>query len=100
MQRPRNRRSRNRAEALRERCAGASRLVELHAASHARARARALAEPESREALEQLDAAEELHYLAVYELRHARRALRRREAFDAFIARWTPGPSPARARRH
>ena len=96
MRRTRNSRSPTRPEVLRERCAEASRFVELHAAAHARARARVLAEPDSREALAQLEAAEELHYLAVYELRHARRALHRREAFDAFIARWTPGPSAAR----
>jgi hypothetical protein len=100
MRRTRNSRSPTRAEVLHERCATASRFVELHAAAHARASARALAEPDSRGALEQLETAEELHYLAVYELRRARRALRRREALDAFIARWTPGPSPPRPRRH
>jgi hypothetical protein len=83
------RRRRTAPEVLRARCDAAARLVEMHAAARDAATARALAAPDDREALEQLDAAEQLHYLAVYELRRARRALRRRESRDAFIARWT-----------
>jgi hypothetical protein len=57
------------------------------------------AEPDSREALEELQDAEQLLYLAEWELRRARRALPRREAFRALIARWVHTPAPARARR-
>ena len=86
-------------EVLRARCEAAARMVDTHAAAHARASERALAAPDDRQALELLETAEQLHYLAVYELRRARRALRRREAFDAFVARWTPSPLPPGARR-
>ena len=81
------------------RCEVASRFAELHAAARDRAGARVLAEPDSRDALRDLEDAEQLNYLAAYELRRARRALRRREALDAFIARFAPAPPPARARR-
>jgi hypothetical protein len=86
-------------EVLRARCEAAARMVEMHAAAHARATERALAAPDDRASFELLETAEELHYLAVYELRRARRALRRREAFDALVARWTPAPLPRGARR-
>ena len=92
------RRRRTDPEVLRARCDAAARMVGTHAVAHARASERALAAPDDREAFERLETAEELHYLAVYELRRARRALRRREAFDAFVARWTPAPAPARRR--
>lgn len=94
----RSRRRSSDLEVLRARCAVASRYTELHAAARDRASARVLAEPDSREAFENLETAEQLHYLAAYELRRARRALRRREAFDALVARWLPTP-PVRARR-
>ena len=84
---------------LRARYDAAARLVEVHAASRARAGARLLGEPHDREAYAQLETAEQLHYLAVYELRRARRALRRRERFDAVLARCTLNLLPARARR-
>jgi hypothetical protein len=91
-------RGRSDLEVLRERCAVASRCVELRAAARDRADARVLADPDNREAFEDLETAEQLHYLALYELRRARRALRRREAFGAYIARWLPTP-PVRPRR-
>ena len=85
-------RGRTDLEVLRDRCSRASRFVELHAAARDRAGARLVAEPDSPEAREHLEDAEQLHYLAVYELRSARRALRRRETFDAFVTRWIPAP--------
>ena len=82
-----------------ERCAVAAQSVALHAAARDDAHARMAAEPDSREAFVQLEDAEQLLYLAEWELRRARRALPRREAFRAFLARWVPTPPPARARR-
>ena len=93
------RRLRTDQEALRARCDTAARMLAMHAAAHDAASARVLATPDDGEALERLDAAEQLHYLADYELRHARRALRRREALDAFIARWMPAPGQVWPRR-
>jgi hypothetical protein len=84
---------------LRDRCDATARLAEQHAAAVADASARVLAEPGSLEARWALEDAEQLHYLAVYELRKARRALRRREVLDTFLAHWTVVPWPARARR-
>ena len=40
--------------------------------------------------------AEELHYLALWELRRARRALARRDAFDTVVARLTLDLLPRR----
>jgi hypothetical protein len=93
------RRRRTDPEVLRARCEAAARMVETHATARAHASERLLAAPHDREAFEQLETAEQLHYLAVYELRRARRALRRREAFDAFVARWPPAPLLPGARR-
>ena len=93
------RRSRNRVEALHDRCTTASRLAEQHTTALAEANARMLADPGSRAAREALETAEQLHYLALYELRHARRALRRREALEAFLARLALVSWPDRARR-
>jgi hypothetical protein len=86
-------------EVLRDRSAAASRLAEQHAVALAEASARMLAEPGSWEAREALETAEQLHYLARYEQRCARRALRRREALDGFLARLALVHRPARARR-
>ena len=86
-------------EVLRDRFAAASRLAEHHAAALAEATAHMLAEPGSWEAREALETAEQLHYLARYEQRRARRALWRREALDAFLARLALVPWPARERR-
>ena len=55
----------------------------------ARASAHRVAAPDDPETGEQLEAAEQLHYLALWELRRARRALARRDAFDTFVARLT-----------
>jgi len=86
-------------EILRDRWEAAARLVDHYAAALADANARMLAEPGSSEARRQLEDAEQLHYLALYELRRARRALRRRELFDTFMTRWTLAPWPPRVRR-
>jgi hypothetical protein len=86
-------------DVLSARCAAASELVDEHAAALADANTRMLAEPGSLEARWELEDAEQLHHLAKYELRCARRALRRRQALDTFLARWTPAPWHARARR-
>jgi hypothetical protein len=80
---------RRRTEILRARCDAAARMVETYAAARDAASDRVLAEPHDSEALQQLENAEQLHYLAVYELRRARRALRRRESVDSFVGRWT-----------
>ena len=93
------RRERRSRAALEVRYAVAQRSVALHAAARDDAHARVAAEPESREAFEQLEDAEQLLHLAKWELRRARRALPRRKAFRAFFARWVPTPPPARARR-
>jgi hypothetical protein len=85
-------------EILRERCEAASRLAEEHATALAAANARMLAEPGSGEARAELEDAEQLHYLALYELRRARRALRRRERLETFLGHWTLVPWPARRR--
>jgi hypothetical protein len=81
---------------LRGRHDAAARLVEAYAAGLARASAHLLADPLSREAREQLEVAEELHYLALWELRRARRALARRDAFDTLVARLTLDLLPRR----
>ena len=64
---------RTRLEELRDRSAAASRLAEQHAAALGEATARLLAEPGSPEAREALETAEQLHYMALYEQRYARR---------------------------
>jgi hypothetical protein len=71
-------------------------MVDVHAAALARANAGLLAEPDSGEARERLAMAEQLHYLAMWELRHARRALARRDAFDTLVARLTLDVLPRR----
>ena len=81
---------------LRARRDAAARMVDVHAATLARASAAMLADPESGEAREGLETAEELHYLALWELRRARRALARRDAFDAVVARLTLDLLPRR----
>ena len=86
-------------ELLRDRYAAASRHAEYHRVALADATARMLAEPGSWEAREALETAEQLHYLALYEQRRARRALGRREALDAVLARLAFVPWVARARR-
>jgi hypothetical protein len=86
-------------EILRDRWEASARLVDHHAAALAEANTRMLAEPGSPEARRQLEDAEELHYLALYERRRARRALRRRELFDRFMTHWTLAPWPPRVRR-
>ena len=86
-------------EVLRDRYAAASRLAEHHKFVLADATARMLAEPDSWEAREALETAEQLHYLALYEQRSASRALRRRETLDAVLARLAFVPWAARARR-
>ena len=86
-------------EVLRDRYAAASRLAEHHRIALADATAGMLAEPGSWEAREALETAEQLHYLALYEQRAARRALWRRETLDAFLARLAFVPWVARARR-
>jgi hypothetical protein len=90
-------------EELRARCIAADRLVDRRAAALAQATARHLAQPDSNQAVEQLDAAEELHYLAEYNQRRARRALKRAEARDAsvpyLLARLTAARRPSRRNR-
>lgn len=81
---------------LRARCDTAVRMVDAHAAALSRANANVLAEPGSRDARERLETAEELHYLALWELRRARRALGRRDAFDSVVARLTLDVLPRR----
>jgi hypothetical protein len=83
------RRRRTERGVLRARCDTAARMVDAHAAALARANARCLAEPDSLEAREELATAEQLHYLALWELRQARRTLARRDAFDTLVARLT-----------
>ena len=86
-------------EMLRDRYTAASRLAEHHRVVLADATARMLADPGSWEAREALETAEQLHYLALYEQRCARRALGRREALDSVFARLAFVPWVARARR-
>jgi hypothetical protein len=93
------RRTQPATEQMRDRSAAASRLVDLHARALAEASARMLADPGSWVARQELEAAEQLHYLALYEQRCARRALRRREAVDGVLARLAFAPWVARARR-
>jgi hypothetical protein len=76
-------------EVLRARCDAAAQMVETYSAARDAASARVLAAPNDGEARADLETAEQLHYLAAYELRRARRALRRREGRDSFVARWT-----------
>ena len=83
-------------EVLRARRDTAARMVDAHAAALARASAVHLADPESREARERLETAEELHYLSLWELRRARRALARRDAFDTVVGRLTLHVLPRR----
>ena len=83
------RRRRTELGVLRARCDAAARMVDAHAVALDRASAGLLAAPDSREARERVETAEELHYLALWELRQARRALARREAFDSIVARLT-----------
>ena len=90
------RRRRTERGVLRARRDAAVRMVDAHAAALARASAALLADPESREARERLETAEELHYLALWELRRARRALARRDAFDTVVARLTLDLLPRR----
>jgi hypothetical protein len=90
------RRRRTEREVLRARCDAAARQVDIHAAALARASAVHLAAPESREARDRLENAEELHYLALWELRRARRTLARRDAFDSVVARLTLDVLPRR----
>jgi hypothetical protein len=83
------RRRRTDPAVLRARCDAAARMVETYAAARDAASARVLAAPNDPGALQRLETAEQLHYLAAYELRRAQRALRRREGRDSFVARWT-----------
>ena len=90
------RRRRTEREVLRARCDAAARMVDVHAAALARASAVHLTEPDSREARDRLETAEELHYLALWELRRARRALHCRDAFDSVVGRLTLHVLPRR----
>ena len=90
------RRRRTDREVLRARRDAAARMVDAYAAALARASASHLADPGSREARERLETAEELHYLSLWELRRARRALARRDAFDTVVARMTLDLLPRR----
>ena len=90
------RRRRTEQGVLRARCDAAARMVDAQAAALAWASAGLLADPESPEARERLEEAEELHYLAVWELRRSRRALARRDAFDSIVARLTLDLLPRR----
>jgi hypothetical protein len=65
------------ADELAARCAAADRLVAERVAALARAGDRHVAEPDSAEAFAALEAAEELLFIAEYEQRQARAALRR-----------------------
>jgi hypothetical protein len=71
--------SRNRPDAdeLAARCAAADRLVAERVAALARAGERHVAQPDSADAFAALEAAEELLFIAEYEQRQARAALRR-----------------------
>jgi hypothetical protein len=62
---------------LAARCAAADRLVAERVAALARAGERHVAEPDSAQAFAALEAAEELLFIAEYEQREARTALRR-----------------------
>jgi hypothetical protein len=68
-----------RLEELRRRCAAADRLVDHQAELLAHATKRRLADPANPEAIVEHEDAEQLHYLARYEQRRARRALHRVE---------------------
>ena len=67
-------------EYLRARCRAVARVVERRRAARAEAVARYIEQSGSRAAHERLDAADELLYIAEYELRRAQRALQRAEA--------------------
>lgn len=71
--------SRHRADAdqLAARCAAADRVVAERVAALARAGERHVAQPDSADAFAALEAAEELLFIAEYEQRQARAALRR-----------------------
>ncbi len=91
--------SRHRANAdeLAARCAAADRLVADRVAALARAGERHVAHPDSVEAFAALEAAEELLFIAEYEQREARAALRRarlrkRFAPSAEDRAWTESP--------
>jgi hypothetical protein len=65
------------ADELAARCAAADGLVAERVAALARAGDRHVAEPDNAEAFAELEAAEELLFIAEYEQRQARAALRR-----------------------
>jgi hypothetical protein len=90
------RRLRTEREVLRARRDAAARMVDAYAAALARASAGHLAEPDNPEARERLETAEELHYLALWELKRARRSLARRDVFDTVVARFTLHVLPRR----
>ena len=90
------RRRRIEREVLRARCDAAARTVDAHAAALARATARHVAEPDNPEAYERFATAEQLHYLALWELRRARHALARRDAIDTVVGRLTLDVLPRR----
>ena len=78
-------------EQLTDRCTVVDRRVARQAVAKAEAAERRLAEPDSREALEQFEAAEELYCLAKLSQRKARRALQRaevRHGVFAFLFSW------------
>lgn len=74
------------ADQLAARCAAADRLVAERVASLARAGERHVAEPDSAEAFAALEAAEELLFIAEYEQRQARAALRRQRPRRRFAS--------------
>jgi hypothetical protein len=71
---------------LRDRCAAIDRLVDRQAAAQAKAAENRLAHPDSQEALEEFEAAEELYALAKMGQSRARRALQRAERRHAAVA--------------
>jgi hypothetical protein len=81
-------------EILRARCTAAAAVVERRLRAHSEAVAGYLAQSGSPEACERLDAAEELLYLAEWELRRANRALA-----QASRHRWLPHPATWRSAR-
>jgi hypothetical protein len=72
------------ADQLTARCAAADRLVAERVAALARAGERHVAHPDSVEAFAALEAAEELLFIAEYEQREARTALRRQRKRGRF----------------
>jgi hypothetical protein len=72
------RRRRTERGVLRARCDAAARMVDVHAAALARATSHHLAEPDSPDARERVETAEQLHYLALWELRRTLHLLPRR----------------------